>query len=49
MFHTRGNRFLGRGVDLEGNLLGNCMKPKGRSKNEGKRHFHEKLKGKRGN
>ena len=38
-FHTRENGFLRRGMSLEGNLLGKCVKPMGKGKNEGKRVF----------
>ena len=41
-FHTREKGFLGRGMSLEGNLLGKCVKPRGKGENEGKGYFLRK-------
>ena len=35
-FHTRGNGFFGRGMNVEGKFSRECVKPRGRSENEWK-------------
>ena len=41
-FHTREKGFLGRGMSLEGKLLGKCVKLRERVKMKGKGYFLRK-------
>lgn len=44
-FHTREEGFWHRGMSLEGNFLGKCVKPRVRAKMKGKAVFYEAMMG----